>query len=114
METSRYCPYFKPTRRKHDSRFLIMEVGYCMGDGYLPVGRCSDVIHLYPLFDPTHSNEWHLNIDVADYGYFRIFGDKEVKWSFPVLSSAILEEGAPDYKALEEQWKKYKEERNKK
>lgn len=114
METGRCWPYFKPIRRKHESGYLMIEVGYDMGDGYLPIGRCSDVVHLYPLSDPAQSNNWRLNIDSANYGYFRIFGDREVKWKLPVMSSAILEEGTPDYKALEERWEKYKEERNKK
>lgn len=114
MNTPRYHPYFRVTRKKHDSGYLIFEVGYCMDDGYLPIDQCSDVIHMYDLLHFADPNNWHLNIDSAAYGYFRIFGDKELRWRRPVVSSAILEEGVPDYTELEKRWEEYKSNKEKK
>lgn len=104
---SRYLPYFRPTRKKHSSGYLCFEVGYCMEDSYMPIACCSDVIHLYDLLHCLEPNDWLLNIDSVDYNYFRIFGGKEVHWQEPVMSSAILVEGPPDYAELERRWKEY-------
>lgn len=112
MDTPRYYPYFRTTRKKHESGYLVFEVGYCMDEGYLPIAQCSDVIYMYDLLHAAEPNDWRLNIDSADYGYFKIFADKAIRWRRPVMSSAILEEGAPDYAELEKRWAEYKEKDN--
>lgn len=43
MDTPRYYPYFRTTRKKHESGYLVFEVGYCMDEGYLPIVRFSSM-----------------------------------------------------------------------
>lgn len=81
-------PYFKYTRRKHESGYAMMEVGYCLEEeGRVSekaiVGNYQD--HLW--FNESNAGYVSLNIDCTLDGYFRMF--RGFKWGYPTSSVSI-------------------------
>lgn len=88
--------YIKPTRRVHDSKFRVFEVGYCtLGDknkiaDKIILGEHSDHVWLLPLY-PAEDLSMDLTID----GYIRIWSNHEpLVWGYGgnfVVSTARLQ-----------------------
>ena len=96
LEQQKAFCYFRPTRRKHDSGFRCLEIGYCtMVEG----GRAKvkNKIVLSHGSDVIDSNRWNrekrtIKIDLTMDGYFRIFSDEPIWWGsldFVVFSTYL-------------------------
>lgn len=85
--------YIKPLRRKHESGFRIMEVGYIGFDSTKRevLGECSDNIHTD--FKQLYSDlKIPINMDCTMDGYIRMWGSEkhELYWKYPIMSSAEI------------------------
>lgn len=117
---TRWMPYIKPTRFKHESGWRIFEIGYMIGgnkaEKVVPIARRSDHIILSPLFR-LDGGDYHeqlaLNIDLTLDGYIRIFSHlpKGVRWPEMNMSDTSLIPGEPPSEELDEMWKKIQEEK---
>lgn len=107
-------PYFKPTRRVHDSGFRCFECGYLQvskngktASKKIVIGTGVDHISNW-LFSGKSAN---VDFDLLKDGHIRIFNYRErLYWYIPGFSDAKItnraEEAYPDYETLDELYEK--------
>lgn len=93
VRSRKVVPYFKPTRRKHESGYRIVEIGYITvsGDRKQVIGECSDHISWMEGLTEPGRRQPSINIDVDDGGHIRIYSGFKWQDDDYALSSALLE-----------------------
>lgn len=98
MNTTRWTPYIKPTRKIHSSGFRIFEIGYIRFNNDVEEVVCtaanSDIICLDNLLKKDTARMVN-KLDITPKGYIRLLCSKPCRWPDIVGSDAWLEEGEP-------------------
>lgn len=88
-----WTPYFKVTRRHHDSGFRCFEVGYCK----VPYGqRATHKVVVGYVVDHIATayyglTPFQVDIDATTNGYCRVFrADRDLFWYVPGFSDAFI------------------------
>lgn len=114
-----WVPYFKPTRRLHDSHYRCNEVGYVQMtyptirmEKKVVLGTGVDHISNYNF---THSRKTGINIDVSKDGYIMFCNlESPLWWYVPGFSDAYITDSSEFAISDEDLEKMWEEQNNKK
>lgn len=113
-------PYFKPTRRVHDSGFRCFECGYLqIGDGHkvekkVILGVSVDHISNWLFNGGPLGEGTSIDMDLLRDGHIRVFNNNyQLFWSLPGWSDAGIvahpSQACPSYAGLDEMYEYQKE-----